>query len=188
MSFIYLSESTTENKDICKVGKTTRDPEKRAKEYAGGWKVYKSWRVPEISLSIYETRAHKSLKSWQVPSKETGLREVFSINAKEALPIVDKSIKETNKELIEQEASNEIYQAEINRQQEKKKQERIRIEQQQLEKQRQIKKNKEEAELQAIKVSKAARKNKDELIDFFIGLILLIAAIAFLNWFFEVAF
>ena len=51
-----------------------------------------------------------------------------------------------------------------------------------------IEKNKKEAELQAIKNRKAARENKDELINFLFGLVLLIAAIAFLNWFFEVAF
>ena len=138
MSFIYLSKSTTENKNICKVGKTTRDPEKRAKEYASGsFKLYEKWRVPEISLSTYETRAHKSLKSYQIPSKEIQYREIFSINAREALPIVEQSIEETRQEIIKQEASNEILQAEINRQQEKKKQAQIEKEKQaQIEKER----------------------------------------------------
>ena len=69
MSFIYLSKSTTENKNICKVGKTTRDPEKRAKSVVDATTHFDNQdKLMEISTNLKS--AMKGLDISEIPEDQ----------------------------------------------------------------------------------------------------------------------
>jgi len=89
--YIYLTINP-DNKNVVKVGRTTKKPILRAKEMdrkshnVNNWIVEKYWEV--FDSKIAETIAHYCLQEYSVPSK----RELFEIDKEEAIKIIDKNL------------------------------------------------------------------------------------------------
>jgi len=89
--YIYLTINP-DNKNVVKVGRTTKKPILRAKEMdrkshnVNNWIVEKYWEV--FDAKIAETIAHYCLQEYSVPSK----RELFEIDKEEAIKIIDKNL------------------------------------------------------------------------------------------------
>ena len=124
--YIYILGHSS--KTSVKVGETRVSPESRAEGYSSvyklkGFRLQKTYVVPEGARKDVEKRAHSKLQEYQL-SGISGAREIFSCSVEEAAKAIEEAIEESDE--VEKQKRIEHEKRELEKKKRKKRREKLK--------------------------------------------------------------